>query len=49
MLSWEWHVARMGEREQHTGFWSGVLTERLPLEGPRGRWLDNIKMVRQER
>ena len=49
MLSWEWHVARMGEREQHTGFWRGIVKEWMPLEGPRGIWQDNIKMGREER
>jgi hypothetical protein len=48
-LSWEWHIARMGEREQHTGFWRKIVKEWTPLEGPSGRWQYNIKMGRQEK
>ena len=41
-------MARVGERQQHTGCWRRIVKEWMPLEGPRGRWQDNIKMGRQE-
>jgi ribosome biogenesis protein Nip4 len=35
-------------REACTGFWCGNLGEREPLERPRLRWGDNIKMHLQQ-
>jgi hypothetical protein len=40
-----WHV--WGRGEVCTGFWWGNLRER-PLERPRRRWEDNIKIDLQE-
>jgi hypothetical protein len=48
-LGWERHVVRMEEREQHTSFWRGIVKEWKQIEGPSGRWQDNIKIGRQER
>ena len=43
-MRWAGHVACMGERRGVTGFWWG----KIPLERPRRRWEDNIKMHLQE-
>ena len=48
MMRWARHVARMGTGETYTGFCWGNLRERDPLERPRCRWKDNIKMDLQE-
>jgi hypothetical protein len=44
---WVWHVARMGKREVHTGFWCGDLRECDHLGDPGGdgsiilKWIFN--------
>jgi len=43
-MRWEGHVARIGREEACTGFWWGNLRKKRPLERPRRRWEDNIKM-----
>jgi hypothetical protein len=47
-MRWAGHVARMVRGEACTGFWWVNLREREPLERPRRRWDDNIKMDFQE-
>jgi hypothetical protein len=42
------HVARMGRREMHTGFWWESQERERPLGRPRRRWEDNIKMDLRE-
>jgi hypothetical protein len=39
-MRWAGHVARMGERGMHRGYW----WESQKVEIPRRRWVDNIKM-----
>jgi hypothetical protein len=43
-LIWAGHVARMGEREVHIGYWWECQKERDHLGRPRRRGVDNIKM-----
>jgi len=47
-MRWAGHVARMGERSGNTGFLVGKPEGKRPLERPRRRWEDNIKMDLQE-
>jgi hypothetical protein len=42
-MIWEGHVARMGERRGAYRVWWGNERNR-PLQRPRCRWEDNIKM-----
>jgi len=48
LMRWAGHVARMGGEEVHTWFWWGKPEGKRPLERPRSRWEDNIKMDVQE-
>jgi hypothetical protein len=42
---WTGHIARMGRRGMHIGFWWERKKERKrPLERPRRMWKDNIEM-----
>ena len=43
-LRWAGHVARMGERRGAYRVLEGKLEGRRPLERPRRRWEDNIKL-----
>jgi hypothetical protein len=43
-LKWAGHVARMGESRGACRVLVGELEGRRPLERPRHRWEDNIKM-----
>jgi hypothetical protein len=47
-MKWTEHVARMGERRGAYRILVGRPGERRPLERPRRRWEDNIKMDLQE-
>ena len=47
-LSWVGHVARMGERRGAYRVLMGKLEERRPLERPRRRCEDNIKVNLRE-
>jgi hypothetical protein len=47
-MRWAGHVAHVGGKEMHTGFWWGDLREGKPLGRLRLRWEDNIKMELQE-
>jgi hypothetical protein len=42
-IRWAGHVARMGRRGMHIGYWWGS-----QKEGDPRRWVDNIKMVLRE-
>jgi hypothetical protein len=46
-MRWAVHVARMGRRGMHIGFWWESRKER-PLGRPRRRWEDNIRMDLRE-
>ena len=46
-MKWVGHVARMGDRRVHIGFWWGNLRERDHLL-TRHRWEDNINIDLQE-
>ena len=46
-MRWPGHVARMGEERGCIGSWWGNRRER-PLERPRRRWVDKIRMDLQE-
>jgi hypothetical protein len=46
-MRWAGHVARMGRIGMHIGFWWESQKER-PLERPRHRWEDNIRMDLRE-
>jgi hypothetical protein len=49
-MRWAWHVARMGGRGMHIGYWWERQKERKrPLGRPRRRWIDNIKIDLRER
>ena len=41
-----WHLWEIGK--VRTGFWWGNIRERRPLERPRRKWEDNIKMDLQK-
>jgi hypothetical protein len=45
-MRWAGHVARMGENRNAYRLLVGKPEERRPLERPRRRWLDNIRMDR---
>ena len=45
-MKWAGHVALLERREACTVFWWGNLRER-PLDRPRRKWEDNMKMDRQ--
>jgi len=47
-MRWAGHVAYMGERRGIYRVLVGKLEGKRPLERPRHRWEDNIKMDRQE-
>ncbi|KAJ4433905.1 hypothetical protein ANN_16218 [Periplaneta americana] len=47
-LGWAGHVARMGESRNAYGVLVGRPDGKRPLERPRRRWEDNIKMVLRE-
>ena len=47
-MRWAWHVARMGEERGVYRFLVVKLEGRRPLERPRRRWVDNIRMDLQE-
>jgi hypothetical protein len=42
-MRWVGHVALMGRRGMHVGYWWESEKEK-PLGRPRCRWVDNIKM-----
>jgi hypothetical protein len=42
-MTWAGHMARMGEKNAYR-ILARKLEEKIPLERPRGRWVDNIKM-----
>jgi len=42
------HVARMGKKKGACSFLVGTSEEKRPLETPRRRWEDNIKMNLQK-
>jgi hypothetical protein len=46
-MRWAGHVARMGRREKHIGYWWKSQKER-DLGRPRRRWVDNIKIDLRE-
>ena len=48
LVRWAWHVARMGESRSVYRILVGKPEGKRPLERPRRRWKDNIKMDRQE-
>jgi hypothetical protein len=43
-VRWEGHVARMGERRNAYRILVGKPEGKRPLERPRRRWVDSIKM-----
>jgi hypothetical protein len=47
-IRWAGHVACMGERGVHTGFWWGKPAGKSPLGRPSRRWENNIEMDLQE-
>ena len=47
-MRWAWHVARKGERRGVYRVLVGKPEGKRPLERPRRRWEDNIKMDLQE-
>jgi len=47
-MRWAGHVARMGEERGVYSFLVGKPEGRRPLERPRHRWVDNIRMYLQE-
>jgi hypothetical protein len=44
-MRWAEHVARMGEKRNAYRNLVGKLEGKRPLERPKRRWEDNIKMV----
>jgi hypothetical protein len=47
-MRWAGHVARMGRRGMHIGYWWESQEGKRPLGRRRRRWLDNIKMHLKE-
>jgi hypothetical protein len=47
-MRWAGHVARMGEKKNAYRILMGKPEGRRPLERPRRRWVDNIKMDLRE-
>ena len=47
-MRWAGHVARMGEEREVSRILLGKPEGRRPLESPRRRWVDNIRMDLQE-
>jgi hypothetical protein len=47
-MRWAGHVARMGEGRNVYGIWTGKAEGKRPLERPRRRWEDGIKMDLRE-
>jgi len=47
-MRWAGHVARMGEERVVYRVLVGKPEEKIPLERPRRRWVDNIRMDLQE-
>jgi hypothetical protein len=45
MMRWAGHVARMRAKRNACRILVGKPEANRPLERPRGRWLDNMKMV----
>ena len=43
-MKWAVHIACMGRKEVHNGFWWGKPEGNKPLGRPRHRWEDNIKI-----
>jgi hypothetical protein len=43
-MRWTGHVARMGRRGTLIDYWWGKSEGKRPLERPRHRWVDNIRM-----
>jgi hypothetical protein len=41
-MRWAGHIAQMGSRGMHIGYWWG--SQKSPLARPGRRWVDNIKM-----
>jgi hypothetical protein len=48
-MRWAGHVALMGENRNAYRILVGSPEEKRPLERPRRRWVDNIKMELRER
>jgi hypothetical protein len=47
-MRWEGHVARMGGRGMHIGYWWEIQKERDHWEDQRRRWVDNMKIDLRE-
>jgi hypothetical protein len=47
-MRWAGHVARMGEKRNAYSILVGKPEGRRPMERPRHRWVDNIKMDLRE-
>jgi hypothetical protein len=45
IMKWEWHVARMGAKQNAYRLLMGEPEVKRPLGRPRRRWVDNIKKV----
>jgi hypothetical protein len=43
-MRWTGHVARMGRRGMHVGYWWGSQKEGRTPGIPRRRWIDTIKI-----
>jgi hypothetical protein len=43
-MRWAGHVARMGRRGMHIGYWCGKPEGKRPLGRPRRRWVNSIIM-----
>ena len=48
IMRWAGHIARMGKKSGAYGVSVGKPEGKIPLERPRHRWEDNIKMDLQE-
>jgi hypothetical protein len=47
-MRWAGHVARLGEKRNAYRILVGKSEGKRPLERPRRRWVDNIKIVLRE-